>query len=173
MQIFGSFSDWITNTECIPCSVWKDSSWYQPWHTDVVSCISLTSQLIVIHKAASVVHSAAHSPKAWIIICIVNNDKHFLYIHHINKLVSSHCASPALSIYYWPAGSWHTWVFIFASPPSEPHICGTQMEHPANLSMYQKITQIVFTTWNGVKGEVSCFSGYYPSPCVLWRFLCM
>ena len=24
-----------------------------------------------------------------------------------------------------------------------------------------------------IKGEVSCFSGYYPSPCVLWRFLCM
>jgi len=24
-----------------------------------------------------------------------------------------------------------------------------------------------------LKAPMSCFSGYYPSPCVLWRFLCM
>ena len=42
-----------------------------------------------------------------------------------------------------------------------------------NLSAVLKYNHL-FCTWVFIfKGPMSCFSGYYPSPCVLWRFLCM
>lgn len=90
IQMFGSFSALITNTEFIHHLEQRNSFWYQLWHIDVVCRISLGFYLFVIHKAVCVVHSAAHSPAGtWIIILRVNYDKDFLYIHPAWKQYAS------------------------------------------------------------------------------------
>lgn len=69
--------------------------------------------------------------------------------------VSSHYASPALSIYHFTLAATELAsmdVYIYKKPPSplpSPPpivICKTQMELPAKLFMKQKATNIVFIT---------------------------
>lgn len=135
--MLGLCSDLIPSREFIQHLVWRDSFWYQLWHIDVVRCISLSFYLLVIHKAACVVHSAAHSPKAWIIILLVNYDKDFLYIHpawkqHASTNMSAlimHRLLWAFTIRYTLAGIWQARMFTFITrPPSSSYLSDTDGE---------------------------------------------
>lgn len=119
------------------------------------------SVLFVLHTTACVVHSSAHSPKAWIIILLVNYDKDFLYIHpawkqHASTNMSLLIIHPLLWVFtirYPLVGIWQALMFTFTSPPPPLnklpffHLWDTD---GVSCKAQKKSSDIVFTTWNCV-----------------------